>query len=731
MRPASEEAERVFVIKKVKELVERGVPAAKAERVAQQFLGGNLLPDFALEFDDPSIGTVTVAEILQDPERFIGQTLPDPVESRDYGFNCAIVMSRGDAIWSWAHGGDVIYHLKHDFGTIKAAIEAAEENEAQHVIAKLIGKAVISEGDLDQLIVLAAEHDKIGKIVVKNMVKAAKAEDARAKREKAQEKARAESQKPIIALLPGALPATLAEITAALLNAERVPIYRRGDYDLVRPTEVELPASDGRKTTVASLKTYRPHDLVVAISAAADVVRPGKDGELQTVDPPLHIAEKLLACADQLRLPSIAGVVSCPTLRPDGSVLSAPGFDAATGMYHFVDADIDLSSLKEQPSRDDALTALATLEELLEEFPFVEEVDRTVQISATITAATRPMYSCVPAHGCTAPDAGTGKSFLADLISLIIIGKMCPVIGVCSEEEEVKELTAALMSGFPLISLDNVARPLSGGLLCQAATQPIIALRVYGQNKKMTTIVNRATILANGNNLAVRDDMTRRVLISRLDAKVERPELREFKKDPAAMILADRGKYVAACLTIVRAYVLAGRPDKLPPLASFETWSDNVRSALVWLGRPDVVDTLNAAREADPELIKLSAFMAALGDYYGVGQAYAVPLRQLCEDARFPKGDESCRDAAKQLTEAVSEISGRGKELADSKLLGNWLRRRKDKILDGQRLFSKIDEHSKVARWGVERIDARGNETGETEPGVYTLYLAKNPAGSP
>ena len=55
------------------------------------------------------------------------------------------------------------------------------------------------------------------------------------------------------------------------------------------------------------------------------------------------------------------------------------------------------------------------------------------------------------------------------------------------------------------------------------------------------------------------------------------------------MVMADRGKYIAACLTICRAYIAAGRPDKLPKLASFGGWSDTVRSALVWLGEADPV----------------------------------------------------------------------------------------------------------------------------------------------
>jgi len=54
-------------------------------------------------------------------------------------------------------------------------------------------------------------------------------------------------------------------------------------------------------------------------------------------------------------------------------------------------------------------------------------------------------------------------------------------------------------------------------------------------------------------------------------------------------------------LIVVRAYFVAGRPDQAPKLASFEAWSDTVRSALIWLGEADPVDTMEVARADDPE----------------------------------------------------------------------------------------------------------------------------------
>jgi hypothetical protein len=69
--------------------------------------------------------------------------------------------------------------------------------------------------------------------------------------------------------------------------------------------------------------------------------------------------------------------------------------------------------------------------------------------------------------------------------------------------------------------------------------------------------------------------------------------------------------YIAAALTIVRAYLAAGCPNQCPPLASFGDWSRLIRSSLVWLGYVDPVDTMESARADDPPRSNLQALVAA------------------------------------------------------------------------------------------------------------------------
>ena len=109
--------------------------------------------------------------------------------------------------------------------------------------------------------------------------------------------------------------------------------------------------------------------------------------------------------------------------------------------------------------------------------------------------------------------------------------------------------------------------------------------------------------------------------------EIEHPETRQFKRNPKQEILADRGKYIAACLTICRAYAAAGRPNRLPQLASYGEWSDTVRSALVWLGEADPVKSQDKSHAEDPEA---SALLTVLNEWKDVSSEPGRRRRRRC-----------------------------------------------------------------------------------------------------
>ena len=91
-----------------------GLSVKEAERIAGQATTKHILAtEFELEFDDPDLGCCTVAEVIANPNRFVGEALADPLEGRGYGRGKAKVLRMHDRclmINSFAHGG-VKYQL--------------------------------------------------------------------------------------------------------------------------------------------------------------------------------------------------------------------------------------------------------------------------------------------------------------------------------------------------------------------------------------------------------------------------------------------------------------------------------------------------------------------------------------------------------------------------------------------------------------------------------------------
>jgi hypothetical protein len=220
------------------------------------------------------------------------------------------------------------------------------------------------------------------------------------------------------------------------------------------------------------------------------------------------------------------------------------------------------------------------------------------------------------------------------------------------------------------------------------------------------------SLFATGNNFVVYGDLCRRVITINLDAAMERPELRQFKFDPVEMVLADRGKYIAAVLTICRAYFVAGRPDKAPRLASFEGWSDTVRSALIWLGKADPVKSMESARAEDPESTELGNMLEGWAAAIGIGSGsrlkLAIVISKGLDKTRATDGQDlepthpEFHDALMAM--ALKSTGKRGQQ-PDAAMLGNYLRRFKGRVIDGKR-FLNLSKEKGGSEWWVEHVVA-------------------------
>jgi putative DNA primase/helicase len=510
------------------------------------------------------------------------------------------------------------------------------------------------------------------------------------------------SERPTIRIVGGKLPQIVDEAESALIAA--APDFYRYGGQLVRPVLEEVPAADMTRTKIHRLTPITRSHLVDVLTAAARWEKFDKRSESWvSINCPDQIADTYLNREGRWRLPPLVGVINTPFLRADGSILDRPGYDARTALLYRCDGTA-FGAVPDRPTRQEADRALRRLEDLVSTFPFASGADgpdRSVAMSAILSALDRRAVPTTPLHGFSAPVAGSGKSMLVDLASMIATGRRAPVIDQSKDDAETdKRLVATLLRGSAITSIDNIERPLESALLCQALTTVgTMQLRILGYSRDQD-VPNNAMFYVTGNNLTLAGDLTRRSVVCRLDAGCERPELREFPSDPVEAAKERRAELVVAALTVLRAYFVAEDRVTITPLGSFEAWSRRVREAIVWLGRPDPCDTMASVRRADPVTAGLAALFAAWRTSVGVGRAITVQALVEMASRVTPDGGAFYPD----LRDALVAIAGeaRGTEI-NVRRLGKFLGRNEDRVLGGVKITRRAVTTSTV-QWVLSDV---------------------------
>jgi len=436
------------------------------------------------------------------------------------------------------------------------------------------------------------------------------------------------------------------------------------------------------------IREIGPDDLKLRISKHIRFykVKTSKLGAVKIeCDVPKDLPAMMLARVGEWRYRRLRGVSASPLLRRDGSVACGNGYDAGSMMLMVGVPDV---AIPNQPTKQDAVVALSSLMTLLQDFPFAEYSDSIAAVSAIMTAVLRPSIGPCPMHLISAPVAGSGKTYLYEIAGAIATGKRPPVVGAAgaSGEEIDKRVTAALLSPAQTLCLDNLAGTLESDILCQAiSSDSEIRLRPLGRSE-MVAVTPSSAIFATGNNVRVSGDLLRRTIPIRLSPAEERPELRQFPGSPLRQALDGRKKYLTDVMTIVSAYVTAGKPGVLPKLAGFDGWSDLVRSSLYWLTGVDVCDAMEALRAEDPARDEFSAAIHALKDVFGKKPFTVTDLA-----AALP-ASQALRGALDHLLEGGN---------LNRRRAGRYLMRWSGVKVGGLRLHHGVNPHAKISEWRI------------------------------
>jgi hypothetical protein len=349
------------------------------------------------------------------------------------------------------------------------------------------------------------------------------------------EKQKASSDLLTIVVEGGSLSDNVRSAERALARANRRDpgngVYQRPDglVRLARLNEVCKDQGVDRPEQTMRIEPAGPSYLRYRLGDVASWVRIGEEGPAPS-DPPMPVASTLTALGDWPNTLPLTGIVEAPTMRPDGTVIDTPGYDPATGLF-FDPGRVKFPPVPELPSKKDAEKALALLLDTVSEFPFVSEAAQSVSVSCIMTPLIRPAVATAPLFVFDAPTPGTGKGMNTRIPAWIATGRGPSMLGNWSDSgEDKRRLLAVMLEALQVVVIDNVNETLKSDTLCTILTEGQIRDRVI---RSSTTATGKArlTWIATGNNIVIGGDLPRRSLVCRMDAKMEKPETRTFKRE--------------------------------------------------------------------------------------------------------------------------------------------------------------------------------------------------------
>lgn len=463
------------------------------------------------------------------------------------------------------------------------------------------------------------------------------------------------------------LPRISAKALRALQAANEPPrLFRYGGL----PVRVERDETDRPVLQRLSDDRLR-HEL----ARAARWIKYTKNGEEPAL-PPRHVAADLLA-SPHLEIPRLTAIIRAPTFLPDGTLHEDPGYHPAGGTYYAPPFDFSVPEVPRRPSGNDILRARELIvEELLREFPFVDDPERAHAVALLLLPFVRDLIAGpTPLHLIEKPAPGTGGSLLAAMLLLPSSGDHLTAMTEGRDEDEWrKHITARLRSSPTAVLIDNLRRRLDSSALAAAITAAVHEDRILGTSDTVRLPV-RCAWIATGNNPALSAELTRRAVRIRLDARRDRPWLRSGFRHPdlPTWAAAHRGDLVWAALVLGRAWIVAGRPHGTPTLGMFEGWSRVLGGILDVAGIPGFLGNLgNFYEESDAEGATWRAFVQAWWEKHGDEEVGVAELWAIADPIDLALGDGTDRSQKTRLGKRLTQM--RDRQFNDLRLVrgGEW-----------------------------------------------------------
>lgn len=671
-----------------------GCPVSVAQDQVRLRHDGKLPPQWLLEFDDPAHGVMSVADVMADPVRFVGETLSDPVEGLSYGRGKAMVIARetgGFFIHSFAHGR-ATYDLVYDEATIMAIAAQTQDKYLLPVICDAMVDAAIDQAAYDRIRSRVSTKAGVGFRAFNAAMTAAR--DKKSRREREAAAARAvfldTRTKMVAPAFDAELMATVRPIDANLAHHSADPmdpVLRNSEGNIVsvvyrQPHGLhELGASadsgtgEGAETgagpnpvkppaqPVPALEVQTGPALRMLVERHIRLVKTSRKGDTMDVSLAEHFVNALSVLPGSV-IPICDGIQLVPLVMAGRRLLAPMGYDPGTRLLFRVDPALrELLPKHEDCTPEAAKKAWEFLSNVFMANVATGNDGKAQIVAALATVVQRHLLPEAPAFIVRAGQRGDGKTTLLNMVSMAALGVTAAAASWSKEpEERRKALFSAARDQVPFLVFDNVTRGVS--IDCEHVnkhlTSATVRDRILGSTK--TAEYAASTVVAfTGNAIGPKGDFSSRVMVIELNAGRPDPENRNFKHaDPIGWVREHRNEILAALYTIL----MVPRPVVAQAKTRFKTWWNLIGHPIEVVSGVDFGKLLSVQEQKDDETTAVVKLFAALWAKHGAQPFKASDVVEMLDPSLGattvfdPAEEKKRKDAAQQLRDALVVASG-------------------------------------------------------------------------
>lgn len=367
----------------------------------------------------------------------------------------------------------------------------------------------------------------------------------------------------------------------------------------------------------------------------------GKEKRLAAL-PPTWVIKDMLSDPEP-PMPYLLRIVKHPVFSRDGSLTIERGYSEKTKCYYSAPADLVIPKMPEAVNGPDIQKARNTIEDLLHDFPLIDQSEKAHCMGLFILPFVRELIDGqTPLHLIESPSPGTGKSLLARVLTYPALGHHIEFGTVPQTEEEFrKRITSILVDNPSFVLFDNAVR-LTSSTLSAVLTAPVWKDRILGKTEDIHLPV-KCIWIATGNNPILSTEIARRTVRIRIDSKMDRPWQRDSSSfrhpDIIDWVKKNRGELIWSALVLAKAWIKAGcpKPTQIKPLASFEEYSRVIGGILEFAGVQGFLANADDFYEtSDLEGINLRLFVRKWWEEFGPKPVGVSEIYRLITDSDIP-----------------------------------------------------------------------------------------------